>query len=179
LRLGVGKADKSNAKARFKMTTAVPISKTTHIITLESDGESSISKFNIHDADGNILWSGITLYGPFETKPGFWSGLSLKSLSAIIQKLWLVDKIEAGKIEENAIRFSLNMDAQYELPLDTEKYVVSDHSELSVMLWRSETLNDQEEENTGISTGACRRPVRSVRLGEGEAPRMVGRARGA
>ena len=50
--------------------------KTTHIITLESEGESSIGKFNIQDANGNTLWSGITLYGPLETQLGNWAGLS-------------------------------------------------------------------------------------------------------
>src|SRR3954451_4013752 len=142
------------------MISATPArSKITHIVTLESEGESSINKFTIQDADGNILWSGITLYGPYETQPGDWSELSLKSLSAIVQKLWLIDKITADTIERKAVQLSLKIDAEYELPLDTEKYPLTDYSELSVMLWRNEAVeakeetkgNEQKETNTRIS----------------------------
>lgn len=151
--------------------------KTTHVITLESDPTSSISKFSIHDADGNTLWSGITLNGPCETQFGTWSGMSLKSLSTIVQKLYLVEKIKADRIEKNAIHLSLSIDAQYELPLDTERYKLTDHSELNVLLWREEIEgNEQEKENAGISTGTGRRPVCGIRLGEGEATGLVERA---
>lgn len=153
--------------------------KTTHIITLESEGES-IGKFNIQDAYGNTLWSGITLYGPYETHLGNWSGLPLKSLSSIVQKLWLIEKIKADRIEKNAIHFSLNIDAQYNLPLDTDKHELSDHSELSVMLWRNQAEakeetqgNDQKETHIGRSQAASWTTADSLCLGQGETAGMV------
>jgi hypothetical protein len=108
-------------------------------------------------------------------KPGVWSGIPLKSISAIVQKLYLVEKIEADRIDKNAIHFSLNIDAEYDLPLETERYKLTDHSELKVLLWREEAEgNEQEEENAGSSTSTGRRPVCGVRLGQGEAPGLVG-----
>jgi hypothetical protein len=154
--------------------------KTTHIITLESEGDSSIAKFNIQDAYGNTLWSGITLYGPYETHLGNWSGLPLKSLSSIVQKLWLVEKIKADRIVgKNAIHFSLNIDAQYKLPLDTDKHELSDHSELSVMLWREQEAkeetqgNDQKETHSGRSQAASWTTVDGLCLGQGKTAGMV------
>ncbi len=166
------------------MISATPArSKTTHVITLESEGESSFSKFTIQDGNGNLLWSGITLYGPFETRLGSWSGLPLKSLSSIVQKLWLIDKIKADRIEKNAIHFSLNIDAQYKLPLDTDKHELSDHSELSVMLWRNQAEakeetkgNEQKETNTGIRAAAGRATVESGGLGSHSSAHMAGRS---
>lgn len=150
-------------------------SKTTHIVTFESDPETSISKFHIHDANGNAVWSGITLYGPLETRTGSWSGLPLKSLSAIVQKLWLIDKIRTEQIEKDAIHLSLNIDAQYELPLDTDKHRLTDHSELHVMLWRNEVEdNEQEKADDRIGPFKGRTAPQSVWLGQNPPACLVG-----
>lgn len=152
-------------------------SKTTHIVvTFESDPETSISKFHIQDANGNAVWSGITLYGPLETRTGCWSGLSLKSLSAIVQKLWLIDKIRTEQIEKDAIHLSLKIDAQYELPLDTDKYRLTDYSELHVMLWRNED-NDEKEADARIGPIQGRTTAESVWLGQNPPTCLVGGAR--
>ena len=150
-------------------------SKTTHTVTFESDPETSISQFHIHDANGNAAWSGIALYGPLETRTGRWSGLSLKSLSAIIQKLWLIDKINADRIEKDAVHLSLNIDAQYELPLDTDKYRLTDHSELHVMVWRNEVEdNEQKDGNSRISPATGRTTADSVWMGQNPPAHLVG-----
>ena len=152
-------------------------SKTTHTVTFESDPETSISKFHIHDANGNAVWSGITLYGPLETRTGRWSGLSLKSLSAIVQKLWLIDKIRADRIEKEAIHLSLKIDAQYELPLDTDQYSLTDHSELHVMLWRNEVEeNEPKEADSRVGPIQGRTTADSLWMGQNPSAHLVERA---
>lgn len=159
----------------FNAAGLSPHRNTTYVVTVESDPSSTINTFSIHDGEGTALWSGITLDGPYETRLGAWSGFPLKSISAIVQKLYLVEKIKANKIEENAIHFSLNIDAQYELPLDSGRYKLTDHSELRVLLWREETeSNDQEKTYSRVSAGPSRAPVNSVRLGQREAQGMAG-----
>jgi hypothetical protein len=116
----------------------------------------------------------VTLYGPYESRLGAWSGIPLKSISAIIQKLYLVEKLKADKIAKNAIHFSLNIDARYEPPLDTERYTLTDHSELNVLLWRKETEgNEQEKTHTGVGSIKGRATVESIRLGQTPANRVA------
>jgi len=159
----------------FSAAAPAPHRKTTYIVTVESEPSSTINKFSIHDGECTALWSGIVLNDPYEPKLGGWSGMPLKSISEIVQKLYLVEKIKADKIEKNAIHLSLKIDAQYKLPLETEPYKLTDHSELNVLLWREEIEgNGQKKTYSGVSAGPSRTPVYSIRLGQRETESMAG-----
>jgi hypothetical protein len=181
-------ADPSNAKARFQMNiqqagalsterlpqfqilSKLPQTATEdgYTIVLRSDGPYT-SKFTIQTSTGE-RWSGQTFCEPFKDTS------AKLDMALALQEVWMLEKIR-GMIDARGIHLSLNVGAQWVLYQDKQQYVISDRSNLTIILWQEG--HDQKEKNAGSSKSTGRRPAKSARLGRGQTPRLAARARAA
>ncbi len=150
------------------MTHAVPQPSPTHSVTVNSDCESSLNRFSIHNAAGDALWSGIMFSGPYQESAG--------DFDAALYEAWLATHLHIREIlETRAIKVSLKIEAEWVLHGGQHDHSIKEHSATTIMLWR----NGEKETHSGIGTGTSRATPQSARLGQGSPSCLVGRAQTA